>query len=147
MRPLALTLGEPAGVGPELTLMLWAKRAAFDVPFFAAVGDPALLQSRAKLLGLAVPVVECSARDVETKFFSALPVPRAGNPATAAPGKPDKTSAQAALAAIDRAVQLVQTGEAAAIVTNPIAKSVMYEAGFEFPGHTEYLAHLAAKPG
>jgi 4-hydroxythreonine-4-phosphate dehydrogenase len=147
MQPLALTAGEPAGIGPELTLILWTKRAAFDVPIFAAVGDPALFEARAKLLGLNVPVEECSAADAERKFPAALPVIRAGNPVTAAPGKPDDTSAQAASAAIRRAVQLVQTGQAVALVTNPIAKSVMYEAGFEFPGHTEFLAHLAAAPG
>lgn len=147
MQPLALTAGEPAGIGPELTLILWTKRAAFDVPVFAAVGDPALFEARAKLLGLNVPVAECSASDAERKFPAALPVIRAGNPVTAAPGKPDATSAQAALAAIARAVQLVQTGQAAALVTNPIAKAVMYQAGFEFPGHTEFLAHLAAAPG
>jgi 4-hydroxythreonine-4-phosphate dehydrogenase len=147
MQPLALTAGEPAGIGPELTLILWTKRAAFDVPVFAAVGDPALFEARAKLLGLNVPVAECSAADAARKFPAALPVIRAGNPVTAAPGKPDDTSAQAASAAIRRAVQLVQTGQAAALVTNPIAKSVMYEAGFEFPGHTEFLAHLAAAPG
>jgi 4-hydroxythreonine-4-phosphate dehydrogenase len=147
MRPLALTLGEPAGVGPELTLNLWTRRAALDVPYFAAIGDPALLAARAKLLGLSVPLAECSMADVERKFPSALPVIPAGNPASAAPGKPDHTSAQAAMAAVERAVKLVQAGEAAAVVTNPIAKAVMYEAGFEFPGHTEYLAHLAARPG
>jgi 4-hydroxythreonine-4-phosphate dehydrogenase len=147
MQPLALTAGEPAGIGPELTLILWTKRAAFDVPIFAAVGDPALFEARAKLLGLNVPVEECSAADAERKFPAALPVIRAGNPVTAAPGLPDDSSAQAASAAIRRAVQLVQTGQAAALVTNPIAKSVMYEAGFEFPGHTEFLAHLAAAPG
>lgn len=147
MRPLALTAGEPAGIGPELTLILWTKRAAFDIPCFAAVGDPELFAARAKLLGLNVPIAECSASDAERKFPSALPVIRAGNPVTAAPGQPDKMSAQAAIAAIDRAVQLVQTGLACAVVTNPIAKSVLYEAGFEHPGHTEYLAQLAAAPG
>jgi 4-hydroxythreonine-4-phosphate dehydrogenase len=147
MRPLALTLGEPAGIGPELTLTLWAQRAALNLPAFAAVGDPALLAARAKALGLDVPVRECKISEAEGLFARALPVVRAGNPATALPGKPDKTSAQAAIAAIDRAVELVQTGDAAAVVTNPIAKSVMYEAGFTFPGHTEYLAHLAAENG
>ena len=147
MRPLALTLGEPAGIGPELTLMLWTRRTALDVPAFAAVGDPALLAARAKALGLDVPVHECSADEAGKRFARALPVIRAGNPATAQPGKPDSTSAQAAIAAIDRAVGLVQAGDAAAVVTNPIAKAVMYEAGFEFPGHTEYLAHLAAGKG
>lgn len=147
MRPLALTLGEPAGIGPELTVMLWAQRKALGVPVFAAVGDPALLIHRAKALGLDVPVRECKIDEAEKLFGTALPVIHAGNPATAQPGKPDKTSAQAAIAAIDRAVELVQTGDAAAVVTNPITKAVMYEAGFTFPGHTEYLAHLAARNG
>lgn len=144
MRPLALTLGEPAGIGPELSLMLWARREALNVPVFAAVGDPGLLISRAKALGLDVPVRECKIDEAGKLFETALPVIRAGEPATAQPGKPDRTSAQAVIAAIDRTVELVQAGEAAAVVTNPIAKAVMYEAGFLFPGHTEYLAHLAA---
>lgn len=147
MRPLALTLGEPAGIGPELTLMLWVRRAALNVPVFAAIGDPALLSARARALGLDVPLREGTMGEAAKHFATVLPVVRAGNPATAQPGKPDKTSAQAAIAAIDRAVELVQAGEAAAVVTNPIAKSVMYEAGFTFPGHTEYLAHLAAEKG
>jgi 4-hydroxythreonine-4-phosphate dehydrogenase len=147
MRPLALTLGEPAGIGPELTLMSWARRAALDVPAFAAIGDPALLAARAKALGLDVPVRECDIHEAEELFGTALPVIRAGDPATAQPGKPDGTSAQAAIAAIDRAVELVRAGKAAAVVTNPIAKAVLYEAGFAFPGHTEYLAHLAAGGG
>ncbi len=147
MRPLALTLGEPAGVGPELTLALWAKRKALSVPAFIAVGDPALLASRARLLQLDVPLAECTAEQAGTRFASALPVFPTGLAATASPGKPDRTSAAAARGAIERAVELAGAGKVAAIVTNPIAKSVLYEAGFEFPGHTEYLAHLAARSG
>jgi 4-hydroxythreonine-4-phosphate dehydrogenase len=144
--PLALTLGEPAGVGPELTLMAWARRHALGLSPFLAVGDPALLAARARLLKLDVPIAECDAGGAAPAFGRALPVLPTGINATAAPGKPDATSAAAALAAIDRAVALVRAGEAAAIVTNPIAKAVMAEAGFAFPGHTEYLAHLAAEP-
>lgn len=147
MRPLALTLGEPAGIGPELTLMLWRQRAALGVPPFLAIGDPALLATRAKQLDFNIAIGECSASEAATVFPVALPVLAAGNPATAAPGRPDGTSAKAAAAAIERAVELAMTGEAAGVVTNPIAKSVMYEGGFKFPGHTEYLAHLSAKPG
>ncbi len=147
MRPLALTLGEPAGIGPELTLALWAKRKALGVPAFIAVGDPALLASRARLLKLDVPLAECAADEAISRFAGALPVFPTGETATASPGKPDRTSAAAARAAIDRAVELAGAGKVSAIVTNPIAKSVLYEAGFEFPGHTEYLAHLAAKRG
>jgi 4-hydroxythreonine-4-phosphate dehydrogenase len=147
MRPLALTLGEPAGIGPELTLMLWRQRAALGVPPFLAIGDPALLAARAKQLDFNIAIGECSASEAATVFPVALPVLATGNPATAASGRPDGTSAKAAAAAIERAVELAMTGEAAGVVTNPIAKSVMYEGGFKFPGHTEYLAHLSAKPG
>ena len=66
-----------------------------------------------------------------------------GHPVTAAPGRPDASSAPAAIAAIETAVALVKAGRAAAVVTNPIAKSVLYDAGFAFPGHTEFLAELA----
>jgi 4-hydroxythreonine-4-phosphate dehydrogenase len=145
--PLVLTLGEPAGIGPELTLLAWARRQALDIPPFVAVGDPALLAARARLLKLDVPIAECAARDAAAAFTRALPVLPTGVQATAAPGKPDASSAAAALAAIDQAVALVRAGDAAAIVTNPIAKSVLADAGFAFPGHTEYLAHLAAEPG
>jgi len=147
MRPLALTLGEPAGIGPELTLMLWTQRKALNVPCFVAVGDPDLLRMRVRDLGFDAQIRECTAAEAEKIFPSALPVVRTGQTATAAPGKPDRTSAQAALAAIDGAAALVKNGDAAAIVTNPIAKAVLYDAGFEFPGHTEYLAHLASEPG
>ena len=87
MRPLALTLGEPAGIGPELTLALWAKRKALGVPAFIAVGDPALLASRARLLQLDVPLAECTAEEAPARFASALPVFPTGPAATASPGK------------------------------------------------------------
>jgi len=147
MRPLALTLGEPAGIGPDLTLALWTARKARGVPAFIAIGDPALLASRARLLKLDIPLAECAPEEAAARFADALPVFPTKEAATASPGKPDRTSAPAARAAIDRAVGLASTGKVSAIVTNPIAKSVLYEAGFEFPGHTEYLAHLAARGG
>ena len=145
--PLALTLGEPAGIGPELTLIAWAQRQTLGVPPFLTVGDPGLLTTRARLLKLDVPIIECDVRGAVVAFARALPVLSTGVKATATPGKPDATSAAAALAAIDRAVALVRSGDAAAVVTNPIAKSILAEAGFAYPGHTEYLAHLCAEPG
>ena len=147
MRPLALTLGEPAGIGPDLTLALWVARKALGVPAFIAIGDPALLASRARLLKLDIPLTECAPEEAAARFADALPVFPTKEAATASPGKPDRTSATAARAAIDRGVELAGAGKVSAIVTNPIAKSVLYEAGFEFPGHTEYLAHLAAGRG
>jgi 4-hydroxythreonine-4-phosphate dehydrogenase len=144
MRPLALTLGEPAGIGPELTLMLWTKRDTLEVPPFVAIGDPELLAARSRLLKLGVPITECQAAEASNLFSTALPVLNTHVQATAKPGKPDCTSARAAITAIERAVDLALAKDIAAVVTNPIAKSVLYESDFKFPGHTEYLAHLAS---
>ncbi len=142
--PLALTLGEPAGIGPEITLMAWRDRAALGLPSFCVIGDPDLLQRRARSLGLDVAVEVCRLHEAGAVFHRALPVHPAGSRATAAPGRPDHTSAPAVVESLDRAVDLVRAGAARALVTAPLAKSVMYAAGFPFPGHTEYLAARCA---
>jgi 4-hydroxythreonine-4-phosphate dehydrogenase len=141
-RPLALTIGEPAGIGPDLTLAVWQRRSELSLPPFYVLGDAQFLSRRAKLLGLdmAVAAVEPSGA-VET-FANALPVVSLEGPITAEPGRPDKSSAPAAIEAIRRGVADVMRGAAAAIVTNPIAKNVLYQSGFQEPGHTEYLAKL-----
>lgn len=143
MLPLALTLGEPAGIGPDLTLKLWHERKARKLPPFAFLADPAFVAARAKALKLDLPFVECAIGEAAAKFDMALPLVSTGAKATATPGKPDGESAKAARASIDLAVKLVQEGKASAVVTNPIAKHVMQAGGFSFPGHTEYLAHLS----
>jgi 4-hydroxythreonine-4-phosphate dehydrogenase len=142
-RPLALTLGEPAGIGPDITLATWAQRAALDLPAFYVLADPQCLARRAKRLGLDIPLEIVTPGKASAAFARALPVVPLGLPATAEPGKPDGTSAPAAIASIDRAVADVIGGLAAAVVTNPVAKSVLYKAGFSDPGHTEYLAKLS----
>jgi 4-hydroxythreonine-4-phosphate dehydrogenase len=141
--PLALTLGEPAGIGPDITLAAWLRRSGLELPPFYVLADAAFLTRRAQTLGLDVPLAVGSAADANANFASALPVVDIGVTTTAAPGRPDKTSAPAALAAIHRAVADVLAGAAHAVVTNPVAKSVLYRAGFADPGHTEYLARLA----
>jgi 4-hydroxythreonine-4-phosphate dehydrogenase len=145
MQPLALTLGEPAGIGPDLSLALWTQREALGVPPFLLLGDPAFLAARARGLGLAVEIAVSNTEQAVSTFAAALPVMPLGVEVTALPGQPDATSAPAAREAIEQAVELVQSGKASAVVTNPIAKSVMRAAGFEFPGHTEFLSHLAAR--
>ena len=140
---LALTLGEPAGIGPDITLAAWARRSEFDLPAFYVLADPQCLARRAKRLGLSVAIEVVTPDDAGAVFARALPVVALGLPATAEPGKPDGTSAPVAIASIDRAVADVIDGAAAAIVTNPVAKSVLYKAGFPDPGHTEYLARLS----
>jgi 4-hydroxythreonine-4-phosphate dehydrogenase len=143
--PLALTLGEPAGIGPDLTLALWRRRAELDLPAFYLIGDVDFLKRRARALGFDVPMASVTPAEANAAFERALPVVPLELAVTAAPGKPDDTSAPAAIASIRRAVADVLAGRAAAIVTNPVAKNVLYRSGFAEPGHTEFLAKLAAE--
>ena len=146
-KPLALTSGEPAGIGPDITIAAWLRRNELKLPPFYLLGDPDFLRHRAKLLGLAVAIADISAEHAVATFADALPVVATGHPAAAQPGQPDETSADAAIASIRQAVVDVAAGRAGAVVTNPIAKSVLYRAGFRHPGHTEFLAELAATGG
>ncbi|ACF01976.1 4-hydroxythreonine-4-phosphate dehydrogenase PdxA [Rhodopseudomonas palustris] len=146
-KPLALTLGEPAGIGPDIALAAWLKREQHGLPPFYLLGDAGCLSRCAKLLGLDVPLAEVKAEDAAAAFATTLPVVSTGQIATATPGQPDATSAPAAIASIEHAVADVRSGRAAAVVTNPIAKSVLYQAGFHHPGHTEFLAELAKRDG
>jgi 4-hydroxythreonine-4-phosphate dehydrogenase len=146
-KPLALTSGEPAGIGPDITLKAWLRRKELKLPAFYLLGDREFLARRASSLGLKVELAEVRAEDASATFADALPVVATGHAATAQPGQPDPTSADAAIASIRQAVGDVVSGRASAVVTNPIAKSVLYRAGFRHPGHTEYLAELAATAG
>jgi 4-hydroxythreonine-4-phosphate dehydrogenase len=143
-KPLALTSGEPAGIGPDITIKAWLRRKELSLPAFYLLGDRDLLHNRAKALGLEVKLAEVRAEDALATFADALPVVSTGHAATAQPGQPDGTSADAAVVSIRQAVDDVIAGRAGAVVTNPIAKSVLYRAGFRHPGHTEFLAELAA---
>jgi 4-hydroxythreonine-4-phosphate dehydrogenase len=143
--PLALTIGEPAGIGPDLTLAVWHRRAALGLPPFYVIADPAFLARRALRLGLDVPLAEVSPQDAGGAFGRALPVCPLGIEVTAEPGAPDESSAPAAIASIRSGTADVLAGRAAALVTNPIAKNVLYRSGFAEPGHTEFLARLAAE--
>ncbi len=142
-KPLALTLGEPAGIGPDISIKAWLHRDELNLPPFYLLGDCDFFKERAKALGLHVELAATDAGGAATAFAKALPVVATGVAATAPPGRPDASSAEAALASIRQAVSDVRTGQAAAVVTNPIAKSVLYRAGFRHPGHTEFLAELA----
>ena len=143
--PLALTLGEPAGIGPDITFAAWRRRAELELAPFYLIADPAFIARRARRMapGLAISVVEPAT--AAAAFVDSLPVVDIGIEISAEPGRPDESSAPAALAAIRRAVADVAEGFARAIVTNPIAKNVLYRSGFAEPGHTEFLAKLAAE--
>jgi 4-hydroxythreonine-4-phosphate dehydrogenase len=142
-KPLALTSGEPAGIGPDITIKAWLRRDELKLPAFYLLGDPDFLRHRAKALGLNPGIAEVRAEEACVTFAKALPVVATSHATTAQPGEPDGTSAGAAMASIRQAVSDVIAGRASAVVTNPIAKSVLYRAGFRHPGHTEYLAELA----
>ncbi|MHC2619829.1 4-hydroxythreonine-4-phosphate dehydrogenase [Bradyrhizobium huanghuaihaiense] len=147
IKPLALTLGEPAGIGPDIAIAAWLRRRELNLPAFYLLGDQAFVAQRAKALGAEIRIVPVNASEAVAAFAEALPVVATGERATAEPGKPDASSAPAALASIRQAVTDVREGRAGAVVTNPIAKSVLYRAGFRHPGHTEFLAELAAEDG
>jgi 4-hydroxythreonine-4-phosphate dehydrogenase len=142
--PLALTMGEPAGVGPDLTLAAWTRRQELGLPAFYCLSDPAFLRARAKSLGLACPIESVSESDVGTCFERALPVVPLQATVTATAGAPDPANAPAVIEAVARAVGDVRGGTAAAVVTNPINKKTLYDAGFRHPGHTEFLGTLSA---
>jgi 4-hydroxythreonine-4-phosphate dehydrogenase len=139
---LALTVGEPAGIGPDITLFAWCRRGELKLPPFYLLADPAFVVRRARDLKLDVPVEIAAPERAAAAFARALPVVPIDVAITAKPGQPDATSAPAAIAAIRRAVADVLEGRAAAVVTNPVAKSVLYRSGFAEPGHTEFLAKL-----
>ena len=146
-KPLALTSGEPAGIGPDITMKAWLRREELKLPAFYLLGDRDFFHARAKALGLEVRFAEVAPEDASAAFADALPVVTTGHAATARPGQPNDSSAEATIASIRRAVGDVMAGRASAVVTNPIAKSVLYRAGFRHPGHTEFLAELAATGG
>ncbi len=144
--PLALTQGDPAGIGPEIALMAWLARDALRLPPFLVVADPGLLEERAAALGLSVPVTAARSEDAGDLFPSALPVMPVDAGAQVVPGRPDPATATGTIRAIEIAVALAREGRARAVVTNPIAKHVLTRAGFPHPGHTEFLAALAGDP-
>lgn len=140
--PLALTMGEPAGIGAEIAFKVWLARASLP-PFFL-IDDPERLARLARHLKWTIPLVEIAApRDALAAFPNALPVLREPLAADVVPGRPDARNAKAVIEAIRRAVALALDRSVAAVVTNPINKGVLYDAGFAHPGHTEYLAELA----
>ena len=143
--PLALTQGDPAGIGPELALAAWRQREERALPPFAYLGNAAVLARLAEQLRLAVPLRSVDWSEAEACFATALPVIELDNASTARPGVPDPANAAGVIEAIERGVAAVESGQAAAVVTNPIAKSVLYAAGFAHPGHTEFRAELAGR--
>src|SRR5271166_543695 len=140
--PLALTMGEPAGIGPELAFAVWRRRSAHDAPFFV-LGSPAHFRSVAETIGFDAPIIETELAEAASVIDKGLPVVALENAVKATPGRPDRSNGPATIESITRAVAAARAGQARAVVTNPIAKAVLYKAGFRFPGHTEFLGELA----
>jgi len=145
-RPLAVSMGDPAGIGPEITLRAWLERYDRGLEPFVVFGDADALADRARHLGLTVPISRFAGpREAADAFGKSLPVIHQPLPVRPRPGAPDSANAAGIIAAITAATEAVMRGEAAAIVTNPIAKHVVRGADFPFPGHTEFLAALAER--
>lgn len=142
--PIALSMGDPSGIGPEIALMAWAQRAASDRPFFV-LADPDQLRRTAARIGLDVPVVEATPENASAAFATALPVCRLTSAVRGEPARPDPADAKPTIEAIETGVRLVREGRAHALVTNPISKDNLYKAGFQHPGHTEFLGELAER--
>jgi 4-hydroxythreonine-4-phosphate dehydrogenase len=145
--PLALTMGDPAGIGGELTLRAWHELRARPLPFLA-LDDPERLAALARALSLDVPL--CILNDpaaAAAVFPDALPVLPIRLSAPPRPGRPDPANARAVVASIEQATKLALNGIVDGVVTNPINKAALYQAGFSYPGHTEFLAALTGATG
>lgn len=137
--PLALTMGEPAGIGPEITIKAWRALRRGRLRFFV-IGDPACYG------GAPVAVIDRPSRAARI-FGRALPVLDLGQRMAAKPGKPNTQDAAGVIASIRRAVELAQSGAIAGLVTNPINKHALYQAGFRHAGHTDFIAAMVGQAG
>lgn len=143
---IAVTSGDPAGIGLEITIKAWADRAQNDIPPFVLYADIDDVKARSRHLHVDADVRRVAAPAEAAKAFKyAIPVLHVPHGEPAVPGRPAPANAAATLGAIEQATEAVLSGTAAAVVTNPIAKNVLYDAGFRHPGHTEYLAELASR--
>ncbi len=142
--PLAVSMGDPAGIGLELAARVWTERRD-DVPAFFMVSDSDAIERAAMRVGLAKPKLSIAKAitdiDVGGDALCVLETPLAMEET---PGAPDPVNSGTVMSAIEQSVAAVRAGAASALVTLPIAKAALYEAGFEFPGHTEFVAHLTA---
>jgi 4-hydroxythreonine-4-phosphate dehydrogenase len=141
MSALAASLGDPAGIGPELLCEAWARRDAERLPPFFVVGGERVLAAAVQTRGLDIPVQRIAAPEEAAGVFpKALPVV-GGDDGDYTPGTPSRSGAQLALGSLQRATALVVAREALGVVTAPVSKALLAEVGFAFPGQTEFLAH------
>lgn len=144
IRPLIVTMGDPAGVGPEIIARAWSVLSSAPAPLapvvpFVVVGDADVLKAQAEPVEAII-----SPADAAGVFGRAIPVLHHPAPAPVTGGQPEPANAVAVADWIERGVDLVLSGEGCGLVTAPIAKAPMYASGFRFPGHTEFIAELTA---
>lgn len=134
--PLAVSLGDPAGIGPEVIAKCWDNRDSFGLPPFVAIGDP---RSVAAVWDGPIEVV-ADPREADAAFDHGLPLIQLNTPRSDDPGHPSVAGAHTSLDSLEIAVGLARSGSAAAVVTGPVAKEQLYAIGFQHPGQTEFVA-------
>lgn len=146
MTPLAVTMGDPAGIGLDIAIGAWRVREQRRLPPFVLYADPRAVGQRARQLGVDVAIEPLAkGESADLVFRRALPVVALDLDRPPVPGRPDPANAKAVISAIEQAMAAVVSGAARALVTNPIAKATLYEYGFAYPGHTEFLGALAER--
>jgi 4-hydroxythreonine-4-phosphate dehydrogenase len=146
--PLVLTMGEPAGVSPEITAQAWTALRNDPSQQFCLIGDGALFEARARAAGFDVSFIRVERiADCALVFGRGVPVLHRALPAASLVGKLDARNSDAVIASIDEAAKLCVSGDASGMVTNPIQKETLYDVGFKHQGHTDYLASLANVSG
>jgi 4-hydroxythreonine-4-phosphate dehydrogenase len=134
--PLAVSLGDPAGIGPEVVAKCWDHRSAFNLPVFVAVGDARSLDTIWD--GPVVPIDD--PRDADAAFDEGMPILHITAPDIDIPGRPSVAGAHCSLDSLELAVGLARSGSASAVVTGPVSKQQLYGIGFSHPGQTEFVA-------
>ena len=140
---IAVSIGEPAGIGPDVIIDSWLKREQLRLPHFTVIGSAQILAERADALGVKLEFSAVEDGGQAIAITDSLPVLETTNKMQCEPGKPQPSNAKAVIEAIEIGVGKVMAGEFCALTTSPINKKALYDAQFEFPGHTEFLAHLA----
>jgi 4-hydroxythreonine-4-phosphate dehydrogenase len=135
-RPLAVSLGDPAGIGPEVVAKCWDGRNAFDLPPFVAIGDP---RSIAQVWDGPLELID-DPRQADSVFDYALPLIQIASADGDLPGRPSMSGAHCSLDSLEIAVGLARSGSAGAVVTGPVSKEQLYAIGFAHPGQTEFVA-------
>ncbi|MEQ9640526.1 MAG: 4-hydroxythreonine-4-phosphate dehydrogenase PdxA [Alphaproteobacteria bacterium] len=146
--PLAITMGEPAGIGLEVTLKAWKRRQRLDLPAFFLMNDPARVAETARLLDIDAKISEIdSPARALSRFDDTIPVLPVSMNAPVVHGKPDPENAPLVIESIEQAVKFALAGDVAGMVTPPIHKAVLLRAGFKHPGHTDFIAELCGAQG